>query len=267
MNDNTKLERLVTAVTQSPKYAAISPDLIRRVGAREFTVRRSLKEAVKATKNKLHQVGGAYMEARLDYPAMLAELHAAADDPEQLRAVCRNLMRRHASTHERLDVLAEFYATTLGQIEDIRVVRDLACGLNPLAIPWLPFEAPFEYHAYDIYADMMAFLAEFMAIVGVNGRTQTRDILGQPPTQPADLILILKTLPVLEQVEKGAAARLLDALQARYLLISFPARSLGGRRKGMVQNYEAQFMDWIAGRNWQVQRFEFPSELAFLVKT
>jgi 16S rRNA (guanine(1405)-N(7))-methyltransferase len=262
-----ELDRLVTAVTQSAKYAAISPDLIRRVGGRELAVRRNWKEAVKATKNKLHQVGGAYFAARLDYPAMAAELRAAAGSPKQLRVVCRDLMRRHASTQERLPFLAEFYATTLGHPEDIRVVIDLACGLNPLAIPWLPFSGDFEYHAYDIYADMMAFLAEFIAIVGVNGRAQTRDILGQPPTEPADLVLILKTLPVLEQVEKGAAARLLDALNARYLLISFPARSLGGRRKGMVQNYEAQFMDWISGRNWQVQSFEFPTELAFLVTT
>jgi 16S rRNA (guanine(1405)-N(7))-methyltransferase len=262
-----ELDRLVTAVTQSAKYATISPDLIRRVGERELAVRRNWKEAVKATKNKLHQAGGAYFAARLDYPAMSTELRAAAGSPEQLRAVCRNLMRRHTSTQERLPFLAEFYATTLGRLEDIRVVIDLASGLNPLAIPWLPFTGDFEYHAYDIYADMMAFLAEFIAIVGVNGRVQTRDILSQPPTEPADLILILKTLPVLEQMEKGAAARLLDVLNARYLLISFPARSLGGRRKGMVQNYEAQFMDWISGRNWQTKRFEFPTELAFLVTT
>ncbi|MEJ2747662.1 MAG: 16S rRNA methyltransferase [Anaerolineae bacterium] len=267
MNSDAELDRLVTAVTQSAKYATISLDLVRRVGARELGVRRSLKEAIKATKNKLHQVGGAYMEARLDYPAMLDELRAAAGDPIQLQAVCSDLMRRHASTQERLDVLPEFYATTLGHLDGIRVVKDLACGLNPLTIPWLPFTGDFEYHAYDVYADMMAFLAEFMAIVGVNGRAQTRDILSQPPAEPADLILILKTLPVLEQVEKGAAARLLDVLNARYLLISFPARSLGGRHKGMVQNYEAQFMDWISGRNWQTKRFEFPTELAFLVTT
>jgi 16S rRNA (guanine(1405)-N(7))-methyltransferase len=131
----------------------------------------------------------------------------------------------------------------------------------------MPFNAEIEYHAYDIYADMIAFVGDFLGLMGVNGRAQPRDIISQPPTEPADLIFILKTLPVLEQVEKGAAARLLDALQARYLLISFPAQSIGGRGKGMVQNYEAQFYSWIDGRSWQVQRFEFPTELAFLVTT
>ena len=267
MADNSALDRLVTAVIQSPKYADVSPDFIRQVGEHELIVRRSFKEAVKATKNKLHQVGGAYFEAKLDYPAMLDQLRQAADDPVQLRAVCRDLMRRHASTRERLPVLAEFYATTLGNLDGVHVVKDLACGLNPLAIPWLPFANPIEYHAYDIYGDMMAFVAEFLALVGVNGRTHTGSIISQPPTEPADLILILKTLPVLEQVTKGAASHLLDALQARYCLITFPAQSLGGRSKGMVQNYEAQFESWLAGRNWQVERFEFATELAFLVQT
>lgn len=267
MKDEKQLDELVTAVTQSPKYAPISPDLVRRVAQRELAGRRSFKEAVKATKNKLHQVGGAYFETRLDYPAMLAQLRQAADDSSQLRAVCRELMRRHASTRERLPILDEFYAATLGKLEEIRVVVDLACGLNPLAIPWLPFIGKFDYHAYDIYTDLMDFVAEFMAIVGVNGRAQTRDVISSPPTEPADLILILKTLPVLEQVEKGAASRLLDGLNGRYLLVTFPSQSLGGRSKGMVQNYEAQFMSWIDGRNWQVTRFEFATELAFLVQT
>ena len=80
-----------------------------------------------------------------------------------------------------------------------------------------------------------------------------------------DLALLLKTLPVLAQVDKTAVPRLLDSLQAHYLLISFPAKSLGGRNKGMVENYEAQFYQWATGRNWQIKRFEFASELAFLI--
>ena len=56
-------------------------------------------------------------------------------------------------------------------------------------------------------------------------------------------------------------------LQAKYLLVSFPAKSLGGRQKGMVQTYEAQFEGWLEGRGWDVKKFEFENELAFLVVT
>ncbi len=266
MNDEA-VDALVTAVTASSKYQHISPALIRRVGERELAARGKLKTAVKATKNKLHQIGGAYFEAQLDYVAMLAQLRAAADSPPALRQICLNLMRRHASTRERLPILAQFYAETLADLTDIHTVVDLACGLNPLAWPWMPFGDEVEYIAADIYADMVGFVGDFMAVAGINGRAHTRDLISQPYTDPADLIFLFKTLPVLEQVEKGAAARLLDALNARYLLVTFPLQSLGGRGKGMAQNYEELFGRWVNGRNWQITRFQFPSELAFLVET
>ena len=59
MKDEERLGKLVTAVSRSPKYQHVSPALIRRFGAEELGKRRSYKDAVKATKNKLHQVGGA----------------------------------------------------------------------------------------------------------------------------------------------------------------------------------------------------------------
>src|SRR5215210_756419 len=68
------IAELIQAVQSSQKYAAISEDMIRSIGLRELAARRNLKEAIKATKNKLHQVAGAYLDARLPYDEWLALL-------------------------------------------------------------------------------------------------------------------------------------------------------------------------------------------------
>jgi hypothetical protein len=34
----------------------------------------------------------------------------------------------------------------------------------------------------------------------------------------------------------------------------------------MVRNYERRFAELLAGKAWQVTRFEFPGELAFLIQ-
>jgi 16S rRNA (guanine(1405)-N(7))-methyltransferase len=82
---------------------------------------------------------------------------------------------------------------------------------------------------------------------------------------PVDLALVLKTIPCLEHVDKSAGQRLLDGLPARNVLVSFPLRSLGGAQKGMRRTYEGRMKALVEGRPWQVRRFEFPTELAFLV--
>ena len=257
------LDTLVQTVIATAKYHAISPDLVRRIGERELAVRRNMKEAVKATRNKLHQVGGAYFEAKVDYEAGLQMLHETTDLP----AACRTLMQHHASTRERLPILDDFYRTVFAHLPPIHRVIDIACGLNPLAYPWMPLAPEAEYLAYDIYSDMIAFINAFMGLAGIKGKAEVRDVIGRPPTEPADLILILKSLPCLEQVDKLAAQILLDGVNGRFLLITYPAQSLGGRRKGMISNYTTHFHALAQGRNWQVQQFEFETELAFLVET
>ena len=262
------LDTLVAAVLSSAKYRHVSPAFVRAVGARELVIRPNLKAAIKATKNALHQAGGAFQDAPIDYAQALSRLHAAAaaPEPDALRDVCRSVMAAHTSTRERLPILDEFYTTTLASIPPPARVLDIACGLNPLARPWMPIPTAAEYIAYDIYGDQMEFLNAFFALEGYAGRAEVRDVIGSPPDEPADLALILKTLPCLEAIDRHAPARLLDTVRAPLLLVSFPAQSLGGRRKGMVAHYEERFREQLAERGWPAERFEFRTELAFLVR-
>ncbi len=259
------LQQLVDNVLKSSKYRLVSPDLIRTIAADELQRQPSWKTAVKATKNKLHQIAGAYQSPIMSYGQALSDLQAA-QSPLEWRQASREIMRGHASTRERLPILDEFFVQTMASIPPPRHVIDLACGLNPLARPWMPLDDACFYQAYDVYADAMDFLGESMVLTGWNGRAEVRDVLHDPPVERTDLALLLKTLPCLEQLQKGATTALLDAVQARYLLISYPISSLGGRHKGMVATYDAQFAALQSARGWQATRFLFPTELAFLVE-
>ena len=267
------VEQIVQEVQKSAKYHAINPALIGRIAARELDNRRNLKEAIKATKNKLHQIAGAYFESDARYAAWLTELREAAQtgDMERFRAACLRIMRYHASTRERLAILDSFYTTTLAAIQPVHSILDLAGGLNPLAIPWMPLASDAIYYACDIYADMAEFLNDYFGILQsflpeFHGSAGVCDLVTEPPQQEAELALLLKAIPPLEQLDKQAGRRLLQSLNVRYALVSFPARSLGGRNKQMVENYEAHFRDLIRDEGWPVQRFEFPSEIAFLIE-
>lgn len=259
------LARLVAAVQASAKYRHLAPALIASIGAGELQKGRSWKEAVKATKNKLHQVAGAYFPERPAYARDLSAL-AQAETPEARAGVCRAIMAQHASTRERLPILDRFYATLFADLPPITSLLDLACGLNPLARAWMSLPPDAVYYACDIFQDQVDFLNACFARLETPGAAMVCDLLSAVPSQAADVALLLKTLPCLEQADKGIAPRLLAQVQAPVIFVSYPAQSLGGRAKGMATNYAAHFAALTEGQPWTVTRFEFPGELVFRIR-
>ena len=262
------LENLVQQVQNLEKYRHISPELVKDLLTRELLKRSSQREAVKAVRNKLHQVGNAYQEKPPSYQTWLEELTAlpaGLDDPAAL-AFIQRVLPAHASTRERVPILPHFFQECLAELGKVVSVLDIACGLNPLAIPWMPLKPGFTYTACDIYLDMIGFLNQFFWHFQVNGKALLADVTQTIPDVDAELTLVLKTIPCLEQLDRNAGRFLLTAIRSPNILVSFPARSLGGRSKGMVQFYEQHFRDLISGQPWQVTRFEFPGELAFLIR-
>ena len=269
MCNNNDVDHLVNTVLASKGYREIAPSLIREIAAQELTKRRSLKEAIKATKNKLHQVSGAYLDGAENYSAWLLELHEAMSSGERdrLRAWCRQIMQHHASTRERLPILDQFYTEIFAHLPPIHSLLDIACGLNPLALPWMPLTKGATYLACDIQQDMMAFLQQwFHAESSVQGCAQVCNVLSACPTDSIDVALLLKTIPCLEQIDKTAGLRLLHTIQADYLVISYPVRSLGGKHKGMIDYYEEHFRKLVSQEAWGITKLIFPTELVFIVK-
>jgi 16S rRNA (guanine(1405)-N(7))-methyltransferase len=260
-----KVVVLTAQVLASRKYAQVSPELAARLVREELAKGRKPKEVVKLVRSKLHQVGGAYQTQAPQYADWLKWLQEAGT-PVELKSVCRGVMGAHASTRERLSILDDIYTEIFKLLPPIDSVLDVACGLNPLALPWMPLITDAQYYACDIYADMIAFLNGFFDLVPQQGMASVCDLAESPPDQPVDLALVMKAIPCLEQIDKQAGAGLLDGLQARYLAISFPAKSLGGRSKGMVENYSARFDELINGRGWRVLgKLEFSTELVFVL--
>jgi len=262
-----QLGQLVVAVLKSPKYRNVCEDLIRSIGMQELSKRRNLKTAIKFTKNRLHQIGGSYFLAKPNYGLWLERLRGAkrSGDKDLFRKICAEIMSHHYSTRERLSILDEFYTRIFSLLPRIRSVMDVGCGLNPLSIPWMPLSSETKYYAYDIYKDMTSFLNDFMIIANIQGFAETRDVIQSPPHESTDLALILDTLPCLEQIDRSAGLKVLETINANFLVVSYPLQTLGGREKGMREHYEARFNRLTGKKDWLIQRLEFRNELVFLI--
>ncbi len=266
--DEKALGDLVHKVLEKPKYQHIHQGLIETVSTAELTKGRKKKETQKAVLSKLHQIGAAYFSQKPDYEEWRNELASLPDDvhSDRTKVYCVKVMESHYSTDERLPILNDFYQQILNPIRPIPSILDLACGLNPLALPWMPIDDETQYYGCDIFADMIDFLNIFAAHFGIQAKFETCNLLDANFNTSVKIAFLLKTTPCLEQLRKGFILQLLDAIPAEYILFSYPMSSLSGKSKGMRENYADQFTSIISNKSWEYERFEFSSELAFLVK-
>jgi len=270
--DSANAEWVTSAVMGKTKYRHIHPQVVSMLAEKELANGRAPREAVKEVAGKLHQVAGAYFARQPDYYGWLHELEHLPSNPEHgdMRDFCLRIMQSHASTRERIPILEEFFHTMLAPIAPLESILDLACGLNPLALAWMPLSSSASYSGCDLYTDLVNFLNVFLTHIGQPGQFNACNImdrgLAERLSRRAQVTFLLKAIPCLEQLDKGAGLRLLDAIHSPYILVSFPVASLGKRPKGMRAHYESQFLEMVEERDWRVERFSFKTELAFLVE-
>ena len=280
-----ELRILIDNVQSSKKYATICVDTIKRIGEKELGKNTDVKIAIKATKRKLHQIFGCYAQRReLNYDEIYEKLKAAYDTQleTEIKEACRRVLMLHTSTKERISVLEKFYKFIFSVTGQPKSVIDVACGLNPLTLPWMDLGKTAQYFAYDIDENTIDFINKYLKLTGLKSMAIAQDVIVQPPMMEADVALLLKTIPCLERQGKDCSIRLMEALKAKHIVVSFPVKSIGGKSKGMPANYERILYNLIRGKDCslrprrfregrspsaygQVTKLLFETELVFVI--
>lgn len=264
-------KELAAEIAETKKARYMDAGLIQQVLSRVLRSGKNKKEIVKDVKSKLYQVSGAFRNDNLDYSSLIAKLDSITPETpnEEVKRICLELMQTHASTRERLSILDDLYGEVFRDMPAPQRVCDLACGLNPLSIPWMNLAPECRYEAFDLFSDMSALLNSFFTQRGIDGEAKQANLLYGLPGGPYDLIFLFKVIPCLEQIDKFGGRHILEqmAYAAKYAAVSFPGASLSGKDKGMPRNYEVHFMNIVDQDAWEIRMVRFPSELLFVMKS
>lgn len=255
---------IVERVRRSARYRDVDPALLSRLAAEELERARNLDDAVKRVKRRLHQAVGAFRGAGTRDP--FADVMPVDLADPNLRAACLATMRSHASTRERLPHLDRFYAGIWDRTGVPASILDVGCGLGPLALPWMRIGGA-TYLATDVDRRVLATVGAFLERVGQPHEIRAADAVVDPPTEPADVALLLKLVTTLDRQDPHAATRLMRALDVRHAAVSFPGRSLGGHGKGMESTYRRRLDRLVAdaGRVSAMAEASVPNELVFVL--
>jgi 16S rRNA (guanine(1405)-N(7))-methyltransferase len=258
---------IVERVLQSSRYRDVDRSLLSRLAAEELPRARNTDDAVKRVKRRLHQVVGAFRgERRTD---ALGPIRAAwrgdMADPA-FRAACGDVLRTHSSTRERLPHLDAFYSGIWHHTGVPARILDIGCGFNPVALPWMGI-GDATYLATDVDRRPLETVRAFLDLVGQPGEVRATDAVVDAPTEEADVALLLKLVTTLDRQDAGAASLLLDALRVRHAVVSFPARTLGGQRRGMERTYRDRLERLVdeCARVTGVAEASVPNELVFVL--
>jgi len=223
------VDDLTRRILGSAKYRSLDETLVRRVAAEATQRVANRKDAAKYAQRKLHQAVGAFLNGS-PVAAVGAFVDAVAGGTAGTREAALAAMRAHASSAERAEWLSPLYDQVGEWCGAAGSVVDLACGLNPLAIPWMHLAAGARYAAFEVDGRLVEALAQLDGVMPVQLTATTCDLVAAPPAATADVALLLKTVTTLEQQRTGAAGRVLSGLACRHVILSLPRGSLSGRR-------------------------------------
>ncbi len=263
------LQALVVEILNSRKYRhlGIPPETVEDLLTQELGRSRGQKEAVKETRKKLHNIVAPYL-GDPDFSQAEKELERAilSQDEREIKATCYNLLSEHASTHERLPILEQFYRQIFTVTGEPDTILDLACGLNPLSFPWMGLPTGVRYYAYDLNRPRLALIHKFFNLLGMPacGCGASRDILLTPPVETADVAFFFKEAHRFEQRQKGCNLAFWQALNVHYLLVSLPTASLSGRHNLLDQQRRLVY-GTCQGQPWKISEILFDTEIVFCI--
>ncbi len=266
MVEEKRVTAVVEAIKRSRKYGDTSEETIRALAVAAVHHHKKPKAAIKAVRKQLHGIMAPYL-GDPDYDEALARLTAvfAANDQEQIKATCADILDTHLSTRERQPLLPAFYDEIFAVTGKPKRLLDIACGLNPLAFPWMGLDTDTELYAYDIHEPRIEFLNGYFELQGLRPLAKVQDIAYRFPEEEADVALFLKEMPRFSRHYGELGRPLLEALRVRWLVVSFPAVSARGGRR-LDGRYREFMHQLIEGHNWPITEMLFGDELLFCVQ-
>lgn len=260
------LQSQVEVILHSKKYRqlGIPEETLRDIISEELQNYRNAKDAQKSVRHKLHTMMAPYL-GDPDYEAETQRLQGINNTEEEVNSFCTSILQAHASTRERIPILEPFYSGIFAHSGQPQVILDLACGLNPFAIPWMHLPPGARYYAYDIHQPRIQLINQFLAKIGLAPLAEVRDILLNPPEIEADVAFLFKEAHRLEQRRRGCNLPLWKMLKVKHLLVSLPGNSLSGQHD--LAERQRHLIHTIMGEQpWKVSEMIFGNEMVFCIE-
>ncbi|MEK6845208.1 MAG: hypothetical protein AABY26_00495 [Nanoarchaeota archaeon] len=184
----------------------------------------------------------------------------------------QNLLEAHSSTRERLPFYFHLYSQLWKLTKKPKIILDLGCGINPLSLMFMGIEET-QYYAYDINEKEVSLLNHFFSqweknhslIQGNAAVLDFTDLNALRKLPAADVCFLFKVTDILDQGKGHKKTEdVLQAIPARFVVISFPTLTMSGRKMTAPRR---NWMEWLCRRlGYEYKILEFENEIFYVVR-
>ncbi|MBN1923460.1 MAG: hypothetical protein JW791_01720 [Nanoarchaeota archaeon] len=253
---------VINQLLNSRKYSGICRDTITRTVNNLAGQKIRGRNLIKRVKEDLYKIHTNYYK-NFDYKQALFELEKAysSKDENIVLGTHDNLMRRY-DNNRLLTVQEGLYDEIFKITGKPEVLLDLACGLNPLTIPWMKLSNKTEYYCYDIEKSQISFLNDYFKLLKKRYKAYCQDVITKTPVKKADVAFLFKSTTCFEWQREGNTLKVLNNLNSKWVALTLMLR--GEKNIPGSRNYFNNLL-----KNLPVKRVEeliFKKEYVYLIK-
>ena len=228
---------------------------------------KQLKTIIKEVRAKLRAVFGVFYNTGFENVTKLINKITS----ENADIICFDILKLHKSSDERLRNYEEIY-DNINAIIKIKPqkILDLACGFNPFSYFFIEesFGCKPEYICCDISNKDIDNINLFFKKIKISGTAFICDLSNQYEQLKdisCDICFLFKTLDSLETNKKNVSEQVLQNINSKYVVVSFPSISIGNKKK-IPKERRAWFYNLIEKLNYTYSEFEIHNELFIVIE-
>jgi 16S rRNA (guanine(1405)-N(7))-methyltransferase len=228
---------------------------------------KEFKKILKGVRSKLREIFGVFYLGGFESTEELIK----SITKENVETIAFDILKLHRSSKERLRNYEEIY-DNIYRITKIQpeIILDLASGYNAFSYFFLKesFQCSPNYTCCDIGKKDVILINKFFQNADIKGNAFYVDLttdLSEIKRINADICFLFKALDSLEATSKYISEKILKEINSKFIVISFPTKSLGGGRSFF--STKRKWVDKLMKRlNYTYEEFSIPNEMFFVIK-
>lgn len=223
---------------------------------KELKKKKQYKEFLKKSRSEARRIYGMFFDEHYTKKKKYLIEYERSKNPDFLMKI----LELHKSSKERISFYKEFYDEIFEKVGNVNTILDLGCGFNPFSYHLIKQKT--KYYCIEISNDLVNFINEFFKIEKIKGNAFKIDLVKNHEkikNFEVDLCFALKLFDSLEERKRHITKQIIKEINAKFLVASFPTKSLGGRRE--IQKNKRVWFE----KNFQnFSTIEFENEIVYL---